>query len=201
MTLFTAAVLLFLVIDPFGNIPLFSSILKNVDHLKQRKIILRELFIALIVLIVFLFTGRYILGFLDISESSLSIAGGIILFLIAVKMIFLGSEKLFGDAPEGEPLIVPLAIPFIAGPSAIATVLLLMAREPSRWPEWLTALVCAWFFSAVILLFSNQISQLVGNKVLTAIERLMGMLLTMVAVEMFIKGLRQLLFTLGRLDV
>lgn len=194
MTLFSAAVLLFLVIDPFGNIPLFLSVLKNVDDRKQRKIIVREMLIALLILVLFLFTGQYILVFLGISEPSLSIAGGIILFMIAVKMIFLGSEKLFGDTPEGEPLIVPLAIPFIAGPSAIATVLLLMAREPSRWLEWFTALVCAWLLSGIILLFSNHISKIVGNRVLTAIERLMGMLLTTVAVEMFIKGARQLLF-------
>ena len=194
MTLFSATVLLFLVIDPFGNIPLFLAILKNVDFRKHKKIIVREMLIALVVLILFLFTGRYILRFLDISEPSLSMAGGIILFMIALKMIFLGSEKMFGDTPEGEPMIVPLATPFVAGPSAIATVLLLMAREPARWLEWFTALICAWFLSGIILLFSDNISNVVGNRVLTAIERLMGMLLTMVAVEMFMKGVRQLPF-------
>jgi multiple antibiotic resistance protein len=194
MTFFSATVLLFLVIDPFGNIPLFLSILKNVEVEKHKKIIIRELLIAVAILILFFFTGKYILEYLDISEPSLSIAGGIVLFLIAIRMIFPGEEKLFGDSPEGEPLIVPLAIPFIAGPSAIATVLLLMAREPGRWPIWLTALFCAWGSSGIILIFSDHISKLVGVRVLGAIERLMGMLLTMVAVEMFIKGARQLAF-------
>jgi multiple antibiotic resistance protein len=194
MTFFSAAILLFLVIDPFGNIPLFLSVLKSVDISRHRPIIARELLIALLVLILFLFAGQYILGYLNISESSLSIAGAIVLFMIAIRMIFLGSEKIFGDVPEGEPLIIPLAVPSLAGPSTIATVLLLMAREPSRWLEWLTALVCAWTLSGIILMFSDVIGKLSGIKMLTAIERLMGMLLTMVAVEMFIKGLQELPF-------
>ena len=193
MTLFSATVLLFLVIDPFGNIPLFISILKGVDHAKHRRIIVREMIIALIVLVLFLFVGRYILKYLDISEPSLSMAGGIILFMIALKMIFIGSEKLFGDLPKGEPLIVPLAIPFVAGPSSIATILLLMAREPSRWPEWLTALTLAWFLSGIVLLFSDYVGSIFGDRILTAIERLMGMILTIVAVEIFIKGAKQLI--------
>jgi multiple antibiotic resistance protein len=194
MTFFSAAILLFLVIDPFGNIPLFLSVLKSVDISRHRQIIARELLIALLILVLFLFTGQYILVYLNISPSSLSIAGAIVLFMIAIRMIFLGSEKIFGDVPEGEPLIIPLAVPYLAGPSTIATVLLLMAREPSRWPEWLAALVCAWTLSGIILIFSDVIGKLGGIKMLTAIERLMGMLLTMVAVEMFIKGVRELPF-------
>ncbi|MCU0581572.1 MAG: NAAT family transporter [Syntrophales bacterium] len=192
MSIFSAALLLFLVIDPFGNIPFFLSVLKHIDYRRQRRIILREMVIALAVLVFFLFAGRYVLLLLDISAPALSMAGGIILFLIALKMIFSDSEEIFGKSPEGEPLIVPLAIPFIAGPSALATVLLLMAREPSRWPEWLAALIVAWFLAACILLLSNQISRVLGARVLIAIERLMGMLLTTIAVEMFIKGIKQL---------
>lgn len=194
MTVFSAAMLLFLVIDPIGNIPLFLCILKKTDQRRQKKIIMRELFIALLVLVLFLFAGRYILTFLGISEPALSIAGGIILFLIAIKMIFSNLEDIFGENDDGEPMIVPLAVPLIAGPSAMTVVLLLMAREPSRWLEWLLALFCAWSISAFILLLSNVISQLFGKRGLTAIERLMGMLLTTVAVEMFIRGLGQLSF-------
>jgi multiple antibiotic resistance protein len=192
MSIFSAALLLFLVIDPFGNIPFFLSVLKHIEYRRQRRIILREMVIALGVLVFFLFAGRYILLLLDISAPALSMAGGIILFLIALKMIFSDVEEIFGKSPEGEPLIVPLAIPFIAGPSALATVLLLMAREPSRWPEWLVALTAAWLLAACILFLSNQISRLLGYRVLIAIERLMGMLLTTIAVEMFIKGIKQL---------
>jgi len=167
---------------------------KNTDQRRQKRIIMRELFIALLVLVIFLFSGRYILAFLGISEPSLSIAGGVILFLIAIKMIFTDLEDIFGRLEEGEPMVFPLAIPLIAGPSAITIILLLMAREPSRWLEWLLALLCAWSASAFILLLSNGISKLFGKRGLTAIERLMGMLLTTVAVEMFIRGLGQLSF-------
>jgi multiple antibiotic resistance protein len=191
--MFSAAILLFLVIDPFGNIPLFLSILKSVPAERRKGVIAREMLIALLVLVLFLFAGRYILSYLGISEPSLSIAGGIVLFMIALKMIFIGSEKIFGDIPAGEPLIVPLAIPLVAGPSAVATVLLLMARDPSRWPEWFAALIMAWFVSGVVLLFSEHVGRLLGDRVLTAIERLMGMLLTLVAVEIFLKGARELL--------
>ena len=141
MSVFSAALLLFLVMDPVGNIPVFLCVLRKVDPDRQRKVILRELFIALIVLTLFLFTGRYILTILGISEPSLSIAGGIILFLIAIRMIFSDSERAFGASLHEEPFIVPLAIPLIAGPSAMTTVLLLMAREPWRWMEWLAALI------------------------------------------------------------
>ena len=192
MSIVLAALLLFLVMDPFGNIPFFLSILKHIDYRRQQWIIIREMLIALAVLVCFLFVGRYILVLLDISAPALSIAGGVILFLIALKMIFSNSEEIFGKSPEGEPLIVPLAIPFVAGPSALATVLLLRAREPSRWPEWLAALVIAWFLATCVLYLSSQISRLLGDRVLIAIERLMGMLLTTIAVEMFIKGISQL---------
>ena len=192
MSIFSAALLLFLVIDPFGNIPFFLSVLKHIEYRRQRRIIIREMVIALAVLVFFLFTGRYLLLLLDISAPALSMAGGIILFLIALKMIFSDTEEIFGKSPEGEPLIVPLAIPFIAGPSALATVLLLMAREPSRWLEWLIALIAAWFLAACILSLSSEISRMLGHRVLIAIERLMGMLLTTIAVELFIKGIKEL---------
>jgi multiple antibiotic resistance protein len=132
MSIFSAALLLFLVIDPFGNIPFFLSVLKHIEYQRQKWIILRELVIAFAVLVFFLFTGRYVLLLLDISAPALSMAEGIILFLIALKMIFFDSEEIFGKAPDGEPLIVPLAIPFIAGPSALATVLLLLSNQISR---------------------------------------------------------------------
>jgi multiple antibiotic resistance protein len=192
MSMISAIVLLFLVIDPIGNIPLFLVALKEVPLSRHRHIILRESGVGLAILVLFLFTGRYILMGLNISQSSLSIAGGIILFIIAIKMIFAGSEAIFGDKVTGEPFIVPLAIPLIAGPSAMSTVLLLMARDPSRWLEWFCALVLAWGLSLCILIFSSKIAKFLGERGITAIERLMGMILVTVAVEMFISGIRQL---------
>lgn len=188
MTLASAALLLFLVIDPLGNIPFFLAALKQVEPARRRRVIGRELLIALAVMVLFLFAGRYILNLLHISEPSLSIAGGIILFLIAVRMIF-PTFKGSLEEVEGEPLIFPLAIPFIAGPSALATLLLITSREPERWLDWLLALLLAWLASAVILYGAmDGLSRLMGPKGLVAMERLMGMLLTLIAVQMFMSG-------------
>ena len=191
MTALSAAILLLLVMDPVGNIPTFVSLLVDVEPRRARWIILREMLIALAVLVVVLFTGRYLLDFLQITEPALSISGGIILFLIALKMIFADSQDIFGKAPEGEPFIVPLAVPLIAGPSAMATVLLLMAQHPARWAEWLLALLIAWSITGMILFFASSAKQALGRRAILAIERLAGMLLTTVAVQMSLTGIRQ----------
>lgn len=197
MTTLSAALLMFLVIDPIGNIPVFLSLLAGYERRRARRILLRELGIALAVLVGFLFGGRFVMESLEISEPALSIAGGLILFLIAIKMIFSDVREIFGRSPEGEPFVVPLAVPLIAGPSAMTTVLLLMARDPARWPDWLAALVCAWLASGAILLGAGAIGRVLGTRGLTAMERLMGMLLTTVAVQMFLSGLRQFLAGAG----
>ena len=191
MTIVTAAFLLFLVIDPLGNIPMFLIALKRVDPKRHTRIILRELLIALAIFLIFLFLGRYLLLFLQVSENSLRIAGGIILFLIALKMIFGGSEEIFKSAEDGEPFLVPLAVPLVAGPSVMTTLILLMAGAPSRWLDWLIAMVIAWGISSGILLSSSLLNRVLGHKGLTALERLMGLLLVTVAVDMFIRGIHQ----------
>jgi multiple antibiotic resistance protein len=187
MTFVSAFVLLFLVMDPAGNVPMFLAALKPVASERRRRVVLRELLIALGVLLVFFFAGPYLLRVLGISEPSLTIAGGIILFLIALRMIF-PSHGTLGEDLEGEPFVVPLAIPFVAGPSAMASVMLLVSGEPARWPEWLGALVLAWAASATILLLANRLSRFFGQRGLIAVERLMGMVLTAIAVEMFMRG-------------
>lgn len=193
MTVFSAAMLLFLVMDPFGNVPFFISTLKNVDESRHQRIIIRELLIALFVLLAFLFGGQYILSALQISESALTAAGGTVLFLIAVKMIFPSRSNSLAvpDDYDDEPFIVPLAIPYVAGPSALASVLLIMNREPARWPEWLVALLVAWFFTGLIIWSSGFLSKILGKKVLIAIERLMGMLLVAIAIQMIMTGVAQ----------
>jgi MarC family membrane protein len=191
VTTLSAALLLFLVMDPFGNIPLFLIYLRGLPPERQRRVVCREMLIALVVLVAFLVCGRFMMGVLHVSESSLGIAGGIILFMIAAKMVFSGSEQMFGGQCEGEPFIVPLAIPLVAGPSSIATVMLLMARQPERWSAWLLALVAAWVVSGLILLGAPWFSRALGTRALTALERLMGLLLTTVAVEMFMQGVRR----------
>ncbi len=191
MSVCSAAILLFLVMDPLGNVPVFLTILKDVDPAKRKRIIIRELLISLGVLLLFLLVGRFILEVLQITEPSLSIAGGIILFLIALKMIFPTQEGMFGLNLDREPFIVPLAIPLIAGPSALASVLLLVTREPARMAAWIVALVSAWMVTAIILVSSSYLSRSLGLRGLVALERLMGMILTTIAVQMFLNGVRQ----------
>lgn len=188
MTIFSAAMLLFLVMDPFGNIPLFMAALGHVDRERHTRIVVRELLIALAVLVAFLLAGQYLLRLLQISGPALTAAGGVVLLLIAIRMVFPRSGGLAEDVPSGEPFVVPLAVPYVAGPSAMAAVLLIMNREPGRWPEWLAALALAWFVSGVIICASGPLVRFLGEKVLTAIERLMGMLLVAVAIQMLMTG-------------
>jgi len=192
MDIFSTALLLFLVIDPIGNIPAFLFILGSVPAERHRQVLVRELVIALGALVVFLFSGQYVLAALQVSQGSLGAAGGIILFLIALRMVFPVPKGVFGEESEiGEPFIVPLAIPLIAGPAAMATLMLLMARAPDEWPQWLAALLLAWSVSGVILLSTSRLANLLGRRTLMAIERLMGLVLTAVAVQMFIDGVGQ----------
>lgn len=186
----SAVVILLLVMDPFGNIPLFVSLMRNVRRARRTRVILRECLIAFTVLLVFAFFGRPILGVLGLSGSSLSIAGGVILFLIALRMIFRHPEGIFGDPVEGEPFIVPLAIPSIAGPAAIAAVMLMVSRAPERLMEWCVALTVAMLVTVALLLSAERISRLAGKQVLLAFERLMGLILTAIAVEMLLGGIQ-----------
>jgi multiple antibiotic resistance protein len=193
VTLLSAAVLMLFVMDPLGNVPLFLSALRHVDPARSRRIIVRELLIALAVMVAFLFTGRFLLEVLGVSPAALTAAGGVILLLIALRMIFPTSERSLREQVRGEPLVVPLAVPYTAGPSALATELLLMSREPERWPVWLAAVCLAWLASGVILYLSSDLRRVLGDRGLTALERLMGMVLVIVAVEMLMSGVAQYL--------
>lgn len=190
MTVASAVVLLFLVLDPLGNIPFFLAALKRVEPARQARVVVRELLVAYGVMVAFLFVGQPLLGLLRISEPALTIAGGVILFLIAIRMVFPSPERSSQEEIEGEPFIVPLAIPYVAGPSALATVVLLMSRFPDRWPEWLLALVLAWSVSSVIIYFASGLRRYLGERGLIAMERLMGMVLIAVAIQMLMTGLR-----------
>lgn len=193
MTLASASLLLFLVIDPLGNVPFFLSALKTVDPARQRRVLVRELLIALVVLVAFLFIGAPLLELLRISGPALTTAGGVILMLIALRMIFPTAERSMHEEVAGEPFVVPLAIPYTAGPSALATELLLVSREPHRWPEWLLAVLLAWLAASLIIFFASGFRRFLGEKGLIALERLMGMVLVTVAVQMLMTGISQFL--------
>jgi multiple antibiotic resistance protein len=191
MTTLSAAILLFLIMDPLGNIPIFLSLLKDVPPKRRRAVMVRELLIALAVLLVFLMGGQLILKLLQLRQESISIAGGIVLFLIGIRMVFPPADGggIFGASGEGEPFIVPMAIPGVAGPSAMAALLLLTNTQPGRTADWAIALLCAWLATAVILLSSTYLFRWLGESVLTALERVMGMLLIALSVQMFLGGI------------
>lgn len=188
----SAIVTLFLIMDPLGNVPVFLSILKDVSPARRRIILIREVLIAYVVLLAFLFFGRHILQVLHLDQETISIAGGIVLFLIALRMIFPSPGGLHADAPEGEPFVVPLAIPLIAGPSTLAALLLLQRTEPgATWDLWI-AVTAAWALTAVILLAAPFFYRVLHQRGLIAMERLMGMLLVMISVQMLMNGIRSI---------
>ncbi|HSN41433.1 MAG TPA: MarC family protein [Burkholderiales bacterium] len=184
----STVVILLLVMDPVGNIPLFTSLLRNVEPERRVMVIVRECAIAFAVLLAFIFFGKPLLDLLGLSDSSLNIAGGVILFLIALNMIFRRDEGVFGNAMTGEPFIVPLAIPSIAGPTALATVILMVSRAPERMLESIMALTVAMAVTLALLLFAEHLSRWIGERGLLALERLMGLVLTAIAVEMLLRG-------------
>lgn len=193
MTLYSATITLLLVMDPLGNIPLFLSVLNHVNPKKRKRIIMRETFIALVILTLFLFFGQFILEGMHISQPALQIAGGIILFLIAIRMIFPHDNHEDRARQVRDPFIVPLAVPLIAGPSTMTIVMLLARQNPNDMSRWFFALLIAWSISAVILVFADFLRKILGERGLIAIERLMGMILTTMAVQMFLSGFEQYL--------
>jgi multiple antibiotic resistance protein len=189
MDTWSAAITLILIMDPLGNLPVFMSVLKSIEP-KRRKIVLaRELLFSLIIMFTFLFSGQAVLDFLNVRQESVSIAGGIILFLIGLKMIFPQPGGIAGLPSGQEPFIVPLAIPMIAGPSVLAALILLANQDNSRMLDWSMALGGAWLFSATILMLSGTIHRILGERGLTAIERLMGMILIMISIQMLLDGI------------
>jgi multiple antibiotic resistance protein len=185
------AVTLFFVIDPLGNIPVFNAVLARFDARTRSRIMARELTIALAILLMFLFVGNPVMKFVGLTQPTLSLSGGILLFIIALRMIFprpIGTEE---TVEVVDPFIVPLAMPSVAGPSTIAILLLQSSRHPERVWEWCLALILAWIAATVILACSPWLMKALGDRGVKALERLMGMLLVMLAVQMFSNGVAQ----------
>ena len=189
----SAFVTLLFVMDPLGNIPIFLAVLKDVEAKRRQWVIFREMLIALGVLLLFLYAGSAMLEVLNLRQESISIAGAIILFLIALRMIFPNPHGMLGDTPDGEPFIVPLAIPMVAGPSALAITMLLVHKDPDRMLDWTFAVVGAWGVCAVLLMASPLLLRALGARGLIAMERLMGMILVIISVQMFFDGVQKFL--------
>jgi MarC family membrane protein len=192
MNIYAEALMLWLVMDSAGNIPVFAAILSHIPHERRKKIIIRESFFALIILFIFFFCGSYILDGMQLSNAALTISGAIILFLIAIKMIF-PSDKPKEQQVLSEPFIVPLAMPLTVGPACIAMVMLLRSKYSDHLWECCFTLFVAWFFTALCLYLGTFLTKSLGARGLTAIERLMGMLLTTLAVQMLLNGVTEYL--------
>lgn len=188
-TFVSATILLLLITDPLGNIPIFTNALRNVAPERRAFVILREVLIAFLLLLAFMFVGDGFLRVMNLSELSLQIAGAVILFLIALRMIFPGNHPA-AEPLQGEPLIVPLAIPALAGPSALATVLLLVSQAPARRMEWVAALCVTMVVCAVVLVLAERIQRVLGDRLVMAFERLMGLILVAISVEMLLRGIQ-----------
>jgi multiple antibiotic resistance protein len=187
----SAAVMLFLIMDPVGNVPVFLAVLKQVPEERRRRVLVRELLLSLVVMLAFFFLGEYALQLLQLKQEAVSVGGGIVLFLISLRMIFPPEGGLMGDVPEGEPFLVPLAIPFVAGPSVLAALLFLTKTNPGRETTWLLlAILLSWAATALILYFSTYMYKLLKERGLIAMERLMGMVLVMMSVQMFLDGVK-----------
>ena len=187
----SAFILLLLVLDPFGSLPIFIPVMRSVAPARRRRVALREIAIAFFVLLAFMLFGEAFLGVMRLSERSLEVAGGVILLMVAIRMIFSQGSAIYGIAEDREPLIFPLAVPLLAGPSAMATVLLLASRQPDRLAEWVAALACAMAVSGAVLLGSDRLRRWLGDSVVSALEKLMGLVLTAIAVEMILAGLKR----------
>ena len=191
----SAFILLLLVLDPFGSLPIYITVLGGVARERRRWVALRESMIAFAVLAAFMVGGQHFLAVMRLSERSLEVAGGVILLIIAIRMIFAHGGSPYAADPGGrEPFIFPLAVPLLAGPSAMATVLLLASREPERMMVWFGALTAAISVSAIVLLTADRMRRLLGDSMVAAIEKLMGLVLTAVAVEMILAGLKRYFF-------
>ena len=191
--LLSAFILLALVIDPFGNVPVVNAMLAGYPPRRRRAIVVRECAIAFVILLVFMVGGKQVLDVMQLTPSALAIAGGVILFMIATRMVFASPEGIFGMPARGaggEPLIVPLAVPLIAGPSALATVMLMASREPQHVGMLAAALTATMLFATLVLLLGDRLQQWLGERAMQAIERLMGLVLTAMAVEMLLGGIR-----------
>jgi MarC family membrane protein len=193
-TFVSALVLLLLVLDPIGSLPIFISVLRSVPPERRRIVALREVGIAFAVLAVFMVAGQGFLQLMRLSERSLEVAGGVILLIIAIRMVFAGGGEVYAAADGREPFIFPLAVPLLAGPSAMATVLLLASRQPEALWTWMGALTAAMAVSGVVLLAADRIRALLGGSMVAAIEKLMGLVLTAIAVEMILAGLKRYFF-------
>lgn len=188
MSLFDIALVLFLIMDPIGTINPYLSLVNEIDYKRQKWVVFREMVVALVFMVAFNYLGEYLLKFLELSDTSLLISSGLILFLIAVKILFTSADNPRANLPKGEPFIFPLAVPLIAGPGLLATIMLYARLEPSQL-VMLMSIFIAWALSVIILLSANKIKRVIKTNGLIACEKLIGMVLVLISVQRFLEGI------------
>lgn len=188
----TLILILFFTMDPIGNISSYLQLVRGIEPKKQRYIVMREMFLALVTMLIFNYIGEYILYALGLSTVTVKIASGVILFLVALKILFSSQSNPRANLPQGEPFLIPLAIPLIAGPALLATIMLYAITEPSQW-TMLSSIFVAWLISVIILMFAPTIAKVLGQNGLTACERLMGMILVLLSLQRMLEGVKDFL--------
>lgn len=190
MTFITITLILFLIMDPLGKISSFLSVLQPIPLSEQKRIIFREMLIALGFMVAFFYIGDFILYVFEVSETAVNLTAGMILFLVAIKILFPGSkgERIHGHF-GASPFIVPLAIPLIAGPALLATIMLFSGREGSIV---LPAIILAWLIASILLYYSSFLSRTLGRNGLLALEQVMGMILVLLSIQRFMEGVKLL---------
>lgn len=189
LSLLTIVLTLFLIMDPIGNISSFLTLMKGVDAKRVKFVIFREMLIALAAMLLFAFLGKYLFSFLELSQVSIRLVAGVILFLVSIKILFPSPSNLRANLPEGEPFITPLAIPLIAGPSLLATIMLYSNMESCQTIMW-EGILIAWMIACIIFFLALFLFRILGKNGLVACERLMAMVLVMIAIQRFMEGLQ-----------
>lgn len=184
------SLILFLIMDPIGNISSYLSMVEKIPERRQAWVAFREMLIALGAMLLFCLLGETIFNYLNLTEASLHFSAGIILFLVAIKILFLSPTSPRANLPKEEPFIIPLAIPLIAGPALLATIMLYAHLDKTTW-NMLGAIFLAWAAASLVLAAAAPIKRIIGDNGLLACERLIGMLLIILGVQRFLIGIEE----------
>lgn len=189
MSLFSISLILFLIIDPIGNVSIYHNLLEGYSKKQRLWVVMREMLFALVAMMIFYLLGEYVLSFLSITPTALQLSSGVILLIAAIKILFPGMGEFRAIyRSHKEPYIIPLAIPLVAGPSLLATIMLFSQFEGVSF-YILPAILFAWLASLLILLNAPVIHRAIGDNGLGAAERVMGMVLVLLAIQRFLEGM------------
>lgn len=188
MSLFQIALTFFLVANPIGNSPAIIALVKDFEFEQQKRILIREGLIALVIALFFQYFGEVFLGVLQVQNFTVSMTGGTLLFLVALGMIFSKGEADASKQKKKEPFIVPIATPILSGPGLMA-IIMLYSRQENNNAKITFAILSAWVFVLAVVMAAPYLQKILGKRGLVALEQLMGMLLAMMSAGMILKGI------------